>query len=169
MVRSIIWTVIFSIVAAILQSTVIGMIPIFRIIPDLALCVLVFSAYVNGTMTGQVSGFFSGLFLDFLSPAPLGMNCFIRTITGAIAGIFKGKFFLDFIIMPAVLCALATILKAVTVFILHLFMRSAVPIYSLTASTLWIELGLNALSGPLVFLLLRNFKPILAGRSLKNA
>jgi rod shape-determining protein MreD len=169
MVRSIIWTVIFSIVAAILQSTVIGMIPIFRVVPDLALCVLIFSAYVNGTMTGQVSGFFSGLFMDFLSAAPLGMNCLIRTITGAAAGIFKGRFFLDFFIMPAILCALATILKVVIIFILHLFMRSAVPAYSLTTSTLWIELGLNTLSGPLVFFVLRKFKPILAIRSSKNA
>jgi cell shape-determining protein MreD len=93
------------------------------------------------------------------------MNCIIRTITGAVTGVFKGKFFLDFIIMPAVLCALATILKAVIIFILHLFMRSAIPAYSLTTSTLWIELGLNALSGPLIFLILRKFKPILAIRS----
>ena len=165
MVKSIIWTVIFSTFAAILQSTLIGMVPVFKVVPDLALCVLVFSAYVNGTMTGQVSGFFSGLFLDFLSAAPLGMNCFIRTITGAVAGIFKGRFFLDYIIMPAILCALATILKAVLVFILHLFMGSEVPAYSLIKSLFWIELGLNTLFGPLIFLILRKFRPIFTGRN----
>ena len=165
MVRSIIWTVVLSIIAAILQSTVIGMLPVIKIVPDLALCVIVFSAYVNGTMTGQVSGFFSGLLLDFLSAAPLGMNSLIRTLIGALAGIFKGAFFLDFFMMPVALCASATLLKALIVFILHLIMGSAVPTYSLTSSVLWIELGLNSLCAPLLFLLLKRFKPILPGRS----
>jgi rod shape-determining protein MreD len=164
MIRSVIWTVIFSTVAAILQSTVIGRIAFFNVVPDLALCVLVFSAYVNGTMTGQVSGFFSGLFYDFLSAAPLGMNCLVRTIIGAAAGIFKDQFFLDIIIMPVVLCALATIFKAVLIFGLHLIMGSVVPVFSLTTPVFWIELGLNALCAPFLFFLLRHFKPILIGR-----
>jgi len=161
MARSIIWTVVFSIVAAILQSTVFSYIAVFNVVPDLALCVLVFSAYVNGTMTGQVSGFFSGLFIDFLSASPLGLNSLIRTLTGALAGIFKGALNLDFIFIPMLLCALATIFKAVVIFILHLIMGSVVPAYSFTSSLFWIELGLNAVSAPLLFLLLKNFKPIL--------
>ena len=166
MVRSIIWTVFFCIIAAILQSAVLYRIAFLGITPDLALCVLVFSAYVNGTMVGQVSGFFSGLFYDFLSASPLGMNCLIRTITGALAGIFKGQFFLDVIFMPVVLCVIATLLKAAVVLILHLIMGSAVPQISFTTPVFWIELGLNAVSAPLLFFLLKKFKPILlAGRN----
>jgi len=164
MTRSIIWTVVFSIIAAILQSTVINNISFFKYVPDLALCVLVFSAYVNGTMTGQISGFFSGLFYDFISAAPLGLNCLVRTIIGALTGIFKGSFFLDIIFLPAVICSLATILKALIVFLLHLIMGPAVPTYSFLTSVIWIELGLNALSAPILFLILKNFKPILIER-----
>jgi len=163
MARSIIWTILFSVVAAILQSTVIGRFAIFSVVPDLALCIVVFSAYVNGTMTGQISGFFSGLLLDFLSAAPLGLNSFVRTIIGAVAGVFKGAFFLDVIFMPAILCILATIFKAIIVFIVH-FIIPNVPTYSLIESKFWIELGLNAVCAPLLFFLLRKFKPILIGR-----
>jgi len=169
MARSIIWTVVFSIVAAILQSTVIGRIAFLSVVPDLALCIVVFSAYVNGTMTGQVSGFFSGLLLDFLSASPLGMNCFVRTVIGALTGLFKGALFLDIIFMPAILCALATVIKAIIVFVLHLVVGSSVPTYSFTSSVFWIELGLNAISAPLLFLLLRKFKPILIGQGINNA
>jgi rod shape-determining protein MreD len=165
MVRRVVWTVIFSLIAAILQSTIIGRIPFLKVIPDLALCIIVFSAYVNGTMTGQVSGFFSGLLLDFLSAAPLGMNCLVRTLIGALTGIFKGAFFLDIFFMPVILCAIATLFKAFIIFILHLIMGPTVPTYSLTTSTLWIELGLNALCAPLLFFLLRHFKPILTRRN----
>jgi len=166
MTRCIIWTVVFSIIAGILQSTVIRHIAFFDVIPDLALCIVVFSAYVNGTMTGQVSGFFSGLLLDFLSAAPLGLNCLYRTIIGALTGLFKGAFFLDVIFMPAILCSLATIIKALIIFILHLVVGSSadIPTHSFTSSTFWIELGYNAVCAPLLFLLLKNFKPILIGR-----
>lgn len=164
MVKSIIWTVLFSIIAAILQSTLISRLPFINVIPDLALCIIVFSAYVNGTMTGQVSGFFSGLLLDFLSAAPLGMNCLVRTLIGALTGIFKGAFFLDIFFMPVILCAVATLLKALIVFILHLIIGPTIPVYSLTTSLLWIELGINALCAPLLFFLLKQFKPILPGQ-----
>ncbi|MCL2441943.1 MAG: rod shape-determining protein MreD [Treponema sp.] len=160
MAKCIIWTVIFSIIAAILQSTVFQWIAIFGYVPDIALCILVFSAYVNGNMAGQVSGFFSGLFYDFISAAPLGMNCLIRTIIGALTGIFKGSFFLDNIFLPIILCSIATILKAIIIFLLYLIIGSAIPVYSLTDSKIWIELGLNAFSSPLLFLLLKNFRPI---------
>jgi len=164
MARSIIWTVIFSIAATILQSTLIAKIAVFGVIPDIALCVLVFSAYVNGTMTGQVSGFFSGLFYDFITPAPIGLNCMVRTVIGAAAGIFKGQFFLDILILPVILCVLATIFKALIIFIIHLIMGPTVPSFSLITPVFWIEAGLNALSAPLLFLLLKHFKPILIGR-----
>ncbi|MCL2800856.1 MAG: rod shape-determining protein MreD [Treponema sp.] len=163
MIRSIVWTVVFGVVAIILQSAVIGMIPIFEIKPDLLLCVIVFSAYVNGTMTGQVSGFFAGLMQDFLSQSPLGLNCLVRTVIGALAGLFKGAFFLDLIFMPAILCALATLLKALVTLLLHLFMGSVIP-NPFVDTGIWVELGLNSLFAPLLFLLLKNFKPIYAGR-----
>jgi len=164
MIRCIIWTVFLCILAGILQSTLIARIAFFNVIPDLALCILVFSAYVNGTMAGQVSGFCSGLFLDFLSAAPLGLNCLIRTLIGALAGIFKGSFFLDIFFMPIILCAFATILKAIILLILHLIFNS-IPAYSFTSSLLWIELGLNCLSAPLLFLILKRIKPLSTGRN----
>jgi len=165
MIRSVIWTVVFSIAAAILQSTLIAKMAFFDVKPDLALCVLVFSAYVNGTMVGQVSGFLSGLFIDFLSAAPLGMSSLIRTLIGALAGIFKDSLFLGYVIMPIILCAIATVLKALIMFALHFVMGSAIPAYSFTNILFWIELGMNSLCAPLLFLLLRNFKPMLTGRS----
>jgi rod shape-determining protein MreD len=117
-------------------------------------------------MTGQIAGFFSGLFKDFLSPAPLGMNCLIRTLIGALTGIFKGNFFLDVILLPVILCTATTVGKVLITFLLHLIMGSNVPVqmYSLLSNVLWIELGLNAFFAPLLFLLLKKFKFLLVTR-----
>ncbi len=163
MIRSIIWTVIICVAFAILQSTLLAKIAIFNVVPDLALCVLIFSSYVNGAMTGQISGFLSGLFIDFLSAAPVGMSSLIRTFVGALTGLFKDSLFLGYVIMPIILCAIATIIKALMMFVLHLIMGSAIPAYSFINTDFWIELGLNSLCAPLLFLILRNFKFMLIG------
>jgi rod shape-determining protein MreD len=165
MIKKIVWTVVFSLAAAVLQSTLLRRLTLYRAAPDLALGIIVYSAYVNGAMTGQLSGFFGGILYDFLSAAPLGLNALIRTLVGALAGLFKGTFFLDIFFLPMVLCAAATLVKAAGFFILHLLFSGAVPAYSLSTPTLWAELILNAASAPFLFGLLKRFRPLLAGRS----
>jgi rod shape-determining protein MreD len=165
MIKSVIFTVLLCILASIIESTLISQIAFFGVIPDLALCILVFSAYINGAMIGQISGFFSGLFLDFQSAAPLGLNCLLRTLIGFLTGIFKGSLFLDIFLLPVILCAAATLIKALITFALHLIIGSNVPAYSFTSSLFWIELGLNCLSAPLLFLILKHIKPLTTGRT----
>jgi rod shape-determining protein MreD len=163
MVKKIIWALVFTLAAILLQSTVLSRFVVYiHAVPDLALGILVYSAYVNGSMAGQLTGFFSGVLLDFLSSAPLGLNAFVRTLTGAITGIFRDTFFLDFFFLPMALCAGATVFKALLFFLLHLLFPQAVPAYSLVALTFWIELGLNTLTAPLLFGFLRLFGPLLA-------
>ncbi|MDR1899498.1 MAG: rod shape-determining protein MreD [Treponema sp.] len=164
MVRNVVWAVVFALVAALLQSTLLDRLAIYRVVPDLALGIIVYSAYVNGTMTGQLSGFFSGILLDFLSAAPLGLNAFIRTLVGALAGLMKGTFFLDVFFLPMILCASATLVKALVIFLLHLLLAGAIPAYSLNSPLLWVELMLNTLSAPFLFALLKVFGPLLAGK-----
>jgi len=165
MVKKIIWALVFILAAALFQSTILSRLAAYiHAVPDLALCILVYTAYVNGTMTGQLTGFFSGIMLDCLSAAPLGFNTFIRTLTGGLAGFMKGTFYLDPFFLPMVLCACATILKAAVCYLLHLLFSGATPAYSLFELTFWIELGLNTLLAPFLFALLRMFQPLLADR-----
>lgn len=159
----------FMLVAALLQSTVFSRLSLYiHAVPDLALIILVFIAYVNGTMTGQLSGFLSGFLLDFLSAAPLGLNALIRTLIGALTGLLKGTFFLDFLFLPMALCAGATALKALVYFILHLLLSGAVPAYSFFGLTLWVELGLNTFLAPFMFGFLKLFGRLLVVQSEEN-
>jgi len=163
MVKKIIWALVFILLAALLQSTLLSRLVIYtRTVPDLTLGILVYVAYVNGTMTGQLTGFFSGFLLDFLSAAPLGLNAFIRTLTGALMGMIRDTFYLDHFFLPMVLCAGATAFKALVLFLLHLLFEEAVPSYALTSPVLWMELGMNTLLAPLLFALLRLFGSLLA-------
>jgi len=69
------WATVFAFAAAILQSTILSRLAVYHAIPDLTLGVLLFTAYLNGPMTGQITGFSSGLILDFLSAAPWASIC----------------------------------------------------------------------------------------------
>jgi rod shape-determining protein MreD len=161
MAKNVIWTTVFCVFAGVLQSTLFRRLAIYNAVPDIALVIVVFSAYVNGTMTGQLSGFCSGLMLDFLSASPLGLNIFIRTLIGAFTGMLKATFFMDPVFLPMALCAGATLFKAVLLFLLHFLFAEAVPAYSWTAPLLWIELALNAVLAPFLFLLLKQFRALL--------
>jgi rod shape-determining protein MreD len=164
MIKNVIWASVFALIASVLQSTVLSHIAVFRAVPDLALGIVVYSAYVNGSMTGQLSGFFSGFFSDLLSVAPLGLNSLIRTLVGVLTGLLKGAFFLDFLLLPMALCAAATLLKAVIVLLLHLLFPGVIPAYPLAAPTLWIELALNTVTAPFLFALLKRFSGLLTER-----
>ena len=166
MVKNVIWAVVFIFVAAILQSTLLSHIALYRAVPDLALVILVYTAYVNGLMTGQLSGFFGGLTLDLISAAPIGLNALVRTLIGALTGFVRGRVILDFFFVPMILCAAATLLKAVILFLLSLVFQGEVPAYSLAAPTLWAELALNTLSAPIVFAFLRRFNTLLVGKGV---
>jgi rod shape-determining protein MreD len=166
MAKNIIWATVFALIAAILQSTLFSYITVhFHFpVPDLVLGIIVFSAYVNGPMTGQLTGFFSGLLLDFLSAAPLGLNAFIRTLVGALTGLMRGTFFLDLLFLPMILCACATIFKALLLFALNFLFAGTVHAYSFFNLTFWFELLFNALSAPLLFAFLKLFKSLLMER-----
>ena len=165
MAKKLIWALVFILIAALLQSTVLSRMAIYiTAVPDLSLCILVFTAYVNGTMTGQLTGFFSGFMLDFLSASPLGFNALIRTLIGAMSGFIKGTFFLDAFFLPMALCAGATIFKAIAYFLLYLLLAGSVPYYSLLNPTFWVELGLNVVLAPFLFGFLKSFGSLLAGQ-----
>ena len=161
MIKSVVWTVAFGLVAAILQSTLLSHLTLYRAVPDIALGIVVYSAYVNGVMAGQLSGFFYGIGLDFLSAAPFGLNALVRTLIGALAGLMKGTFFLDIFLLPMILCASATLLKALILLLLNLVMGAAVLTYPLDAPTLWAELALNTFMAPFLFAFLRRFDSLL--------
>ena len=167
MVKHILWATVFALIAALLQSTLLSRLAVYHAVPDLALGILVVTAYNNGAMTGQLTGFLSGLPLDFLSAAPLGFNTFVRTLIGASVGMLRGVFFLDTLLLPVALCGGATLAKALAFRMLRLLFGAAVPAYAALSPVLWVECALNAALAPLLFGLLKLFKSLLLeGRDL---
>jgi rod shape-determining protein MreD len=157
MIASVFKATLFIVVAAFLQTTVLYQIMPYHIVPDISLIFLVYFAYRNGMRHGEITGFVSGIFLDLISEAPLGLNALVRTVIGALSGLLKGNFLLGAVLLPALLIALAGLVKIALVVLLGLVFKGVVLSYSFSSARTWAELGLTAFFGPIVFFLFNLF------------
>ena len=84
------WVGIFFVCFA-LQTTIVPVIDIAGIKPDLLLVALFFLSLKYGQMTGVWVGFFLGLSQDLFSPAILGQNALSKAVAAFAAGFFNER------------------------------------------------------------------------------
>ena len=157
MIKSSFFAFIFSLSFLIIETALLSNISFLPVVPDLALLILLYVSFYNGSISGEVNGFFSGLILDFLSISPLGLNSLLRTIIGFIVGCFKDFINVDTVFFPAVLAAIATFMKALLLVIVSFFFGGKIAVYHFTESIFWIELCMNTVLAPMMFAFLRLF------------
>ncbi|MBN1308088.1 MAG: rod shape-determining protein MreD [Chitinispirillaceae bacterium] len=75
----------------ILQTTIVPLITVFGIKPDLLVLVLFYIGFKNDVIPAVFAGFFLGLTQDFYSPVILGQNALSKTVAGFFAGVFNEK------------------------------------------------------------------------------
>ncbi len=73
--------------------TLLRLISIRGIVPDILLIYLVFVGTRQGALAGTLVGFFIGLFQDLYAPQDLGINCLIKSLLGYLTGIAEDKIF----------------------------------------------------------------------------
>ena len=143
---------------AVLESAILSNITILPAVPDLSLLCVVFFSVTNGKIIGEGTGFISGLFIDFLSAGPFGLNCLVRTIIGYIGGCFNKTIRSDGIVIPCLLGFSATILKAILLFVISFLYPSKVVSYNPFTLLFLVELAFNTILAPFIFKLLGMFK-----------
>ncbi|HDQ14774.1 MAG TPA: rod shape-determining protein MreD [Sediminispirochaeta sp.] len=120
---------------------------------DLVLLFLVFFAHQDGTMTGMLAGFSSGLLLDFLSFSPLGYHSFLYTSIGYLFGLTRGKVYLDGLAMPLIFALAASLIKlTLSFFLLLIFIPDR--IQGLASEEVLIQIGMQIFLSPFIFALL---------------
>ncbi len=160
MIKSISISAVILLCCALIESAILSNIAFLRAVPDLSLiCVLYFSLH-NGRVSGECTGFISGLFIDFLSAAPFGLNCLFRTVLGYLGGVFTKTFNTDGIIIPAVLGFCATIIKCLLILSIAFLFPSSVVKYNPFSMMFLFELCANTVLTPVVFKILGIFKNI---------
>ncbi len=155
--RVLAWTCVTALFLSLVSATILSNVSFLPIVPDLVLILLVYVSFANGTVIGSTAGFFSGLLLDFLSAAPIGLNACTKAVTGFVAGKFTGSFNLDRVVIPFSMGVIATVLKAGLILILSFFFGPGIVTYRLVGPDFWLELLVNGVSTPVVFSLLAMF------------
>ncbi|WP_407399173.1 rod shape-determining protein MreD [Treponema sp.] len=158
MVRSFLTSIVILLCTSVFESAVLSNITFLPAIPDLSLICVVFIAIHNGKVYGETSGFFSGLFLDFLGACPLGFNCLYRTIIGYVGGKFCKILNTEGFAVPFLIVMISTGMKVLLIQIISLLFPAVTVAYRIISFTFLFELLANSFLAPFVFRLLRVFK-----------
>src|ERR1035437_674738 len=93
-------------VLLILQTTVVNLISINGVVPDLILILLVFYSVKNNQIYGMILGFVFGFLFDLITGSLLGSSVISKTIAGFTAGYFsnenKREFYLSSYAFPLI-------------------------------------------------------------------
>jgi len=97
----------------IIQTTIVPLVAINGVIPDLIIILLVFYTLKMGQMHGTILGFTYGLLFDLITGGLLGSSMLSKTITGFITGYFynenKKDIYLKSLIFPLIVLLASTI------------------------------------------------------------
>lgn len=121
-------------------------------LPDLSLIAIIYFSINYGKIIGETMGFTTGLILDTLSGAPFGINALVRVVIGYFLGFFKGKIFLDKLILPTIIIIITTFVKYILYNIVNFIYPVNISIHIISINFLE-ELLFNILLTPLLFLL----------------
>jgi rod shape-determining protein MreD len=98
------------ILGVLLQLSFFSRVELFHVSPDILPALVVCLGLLGGSMTGAVSGFGIGFFLDCLLVEALGISSLVLLGTGYLAGLFRERFEIHSSLVPALLCMGLTML-----------------------------------------------------------
>lgn len=144
-------SVLILICFALFETSILSNLLFLPVTPDfLLICVLYFSA-CNGKITGVLTGFSSGLVLDFLTASPFGFHCLLRTIIGYLAGMFNRSINLSGVFVPVVFALVATVAKKLLIILISVTFSSVSPGVPMFSMEFLFELIANGIFTPIVF------------------
>lgn len=112
----------FLLLIAVVQVTLLPLVPVFGYKPDLALIVIVSQGLAGGTGSAAQWGFIVGLFLDLGSGLPFGIHALVLTIIGLLMDLGQAIFFRGNVVAPPIAMIAATFVNDILILaILALF------------------------------------------------
>ena len=114
-----------------LQLSFFSRVELFHVSPDVLPALVVCLGLLGGSMTGAVSGFSVGFFLDCLLVEALGISSLVLLVTGYLAGLFRERFEIHSSLVPALLCMGLTLLAELGYGVIQLLFGLDAPLSTL--------------------------------------
>lgn len=138
-----------------LQLSFFSRVELFHVSPDILPALVVCLGLLGGSMTGAVSGFSIGLFLDCLLVEALGISSLVLLGIGYLAGLFRERFEIHSSLVPALLCMGLTLLAELGFGLIQLLLGLDAPLSSLIVRDLLLKSVYAFFLGWPVYLLVR--------------
>ena len=138
-----------------LQLSFFSRIELFHVSPDILPALVVCLGLLGGSLTGAVSGFSIGLFLDCLLVEALGISSLVLLGIGYLAGLFRERFEIHSSLVPALLCMGLTLLAELGFGLVQLMLGLDAPLSTLIVRDLLLKSVYAFFLGWPVYLLVR--------------
>lgn len=109
--------------AFILETAVLGRIPVLSTIPNLLLIVTVCTGFILGRKEGIMTGFLSGLFADIAFGNVFGLYALLYLLIGYFSGCFTEIFFADAVRVPLVMVTVSDLVYGLVVYTAGFLLR----------------------------------------------
>lgn len=109
------------IVALLLQVTILDLIRVAGVKPDLVLILVVFNALLRGQLNGALWGFGAGLMEDVATGCCFGLNALVQMAVGYLAGMARTRLYVDSGVMVAVVTLLVSLFGGVVHYLLFAY------------------------------------------------
>ena len=77
--------------AVVLAQWLLSNLRLWGVVPDVVLLYVAYVALRRGRVAGAVTGFWTGLLMDFINPATFGANALLKTLMGFVVGLFRSE------------------------------------------------------------------------------
>ena len=114
-----------------LQLSFFSRVELFHVSPDVLPALVVCLGLLGGSLTGAVSGFSIGFFLDCLLVEALGISSLVLLGIGYLAGLFRERFEIHSSLVPALLCMGLTMLAELGFGLIQLLLGLDAPLSTL--------------------------------------
>jgi rod shape-determining protein MreD len=146
-----------TLIALVLQSTVLAQATLLGVIPQLVLIVVVSFAYLDGERVGVVTGFAGGLLQDLLLPegSIAGLTALVYVLIGYGVGLVRQYSLSDSVWAPVLAVALASSVAEISYALLAIILGQPWVSIAFTLKVVGLVVLYNTLLTPLVFPVIR--------------
>lgn len=143
-----------AVFGVLLQTTVLQVLPLGFLIPDLIVILCVYLALHEHSLAGSLGAFLLGYFADNFSGNVLGLHAFAMSLVFLVVYLVARQLWMDNVVANVAMVFVAALIKAFAIaFLLAFYVAADYPWHQLV-STIWVEAAIAALVSPFVFSLL---------------
>jgi rod shape-determining protein MreD len=144
-----------AVLGVLLQLSFFSQVELFHVSPDVLPALVVCLGLLGGSMTGAVSGFAIGFFVDCLLVEALGITSLVLLTVGYLAGLFRERFEIHSSLVPALLCMGLTLGAELGYAVIQLLLGIDAPVSVLIVRDLLLKSVYSFFLGWPIYLLVR--------------